>query len=171
MIKVVLGERRSVYYNKLSVFDFDGTLFKSPNKPEGYKGNWWGELISLGSETVGKKPESKYWIESTVEAALSEMSDKKTYCIMLTGRIDNVFDERVRQMLKLKGLNFDHVKLNPFGMDTGEFKTNEIRKILKKHPTIKKIEMWDDEQKKIDLYTEKFSSHYDFKANKLPDRE
>lgn len=169
MIKIILESKKN-YYNKLSVFDFDGTLYRSPNKPEGYKGNWWGELISLSPPTVSKKG-GNYWIESTVEQAKKELSDRKTFCIMLTGRVDNVFDIRIREMLNLKGLNFNYIKLNPFGMDTGEFKTEEIRKILRKHPTIKKIEMWDDEQKKIDLYTDKFSSHYDFKANKLPDRE
>jgi hypothetical protein len=169
MIKITLTERRE-YYNKLSVFDFDGTLFRSPNKPQGYKRNWWGELISLSPPSVPLKGNG-FWIDSTVDAAKKELSDRKTFCIMLTGRVDSVFDERIRDLIKFKGLNFDFVKLNPMGMDTGDFKTEEIRKILRKHPTIKKIEMWDDEQKKIDLYTDKFSSHYEFIANKLPDRE
>lgn len=167
MIKIVLNEKKKVYYNKLSVFDFDGTLFKSPEKPSGYKGNWWAELKSLTPPTVPNKPGKEFWFESTLNSAREELDTKKTYCILLTGRIDNVFDERVRELLSFKKLNFDYIKLNSFGSDTGEFKTEEIRKILRKNPTIKKIEMWDDEQDKIDLYTEKFSENYDFKINKV----
>ena len=39
---------------ELHLYDFDGTLFRSPDKPEGYDGGWWGiaRCSSCGQSTV-----------------------------------------------------------------------------------------------------------------------
>lgn len=155
-------------YNKLSVFDFDGTLFKSPLKPEKYKGNWWSSKESLDYPNVPKRPDEKFWIMNTVNDAREELNNNKIFTMLLTGRVDTVFDERIRKLLKQQGLNFNYIKLNSFGQDTGDFKVSEIKKILKRFPNIKKIEMWEDEQEKAELYKETFSEDYSFKLNKLP---
>lgn len=164
-IKVKIKEEKPESYTKLSVFDFDRTLFRSPDKPKNYDGSWWLELKSLAPPNVPEKPGSDFWIESTVQSAKKELSNSKTYTILLTGRIDTVYDERVRDLLSQRGLNFHYIRLNKMGGDTGEFKVSEIKKILKKFPTVKKIEMWEDEQEKADLYTEEFSKKYQFQIN------
>lgn len=164
MIKVRLNNAEII---KLSVFDFDGTLFKSPEKPKGYKGNWWIQKESLGPPNVPEKPGNKFWNTDVVNLALKEIADKNTYTILLTGRIDQFFEDRIKDLTRQKDLDFDYIKLNEFGRDTGEFKVEEIQNILKKHKKIKKIEMWEDEQEKIELYKEKFSQDYIFRINKI----
>lgn len=153
--------------SKLSVFDFDGTLFKSPEKPEGYKGNWWIEKKSLSSEIIGETPKDSMWNMGVVREALEEISNKNIICVMMTGRIGNVFEERIKELLNQKNLNFKQLSFNSFGQDTGNYKINEIKKILKKHPSIKNIEMWEDEEDKIDLYTKQFSNKYHFYINRI----
>lgn len=165
MIKIII---EGGGYNKLSVFDFDGTLFKSPLKPDKYRGNWWSNKESLSPPYVPKRPDEQFWISDTVEAAKKEIRDEKTFTMLLTGRVDAIFDERIKQLLKQQGLSFNYVKLNSFGQDTGDFKLSQIKKILKTFPKIKKIEMWEDEEEKAELYNETFSNDYSFKLNKLP---
>ena len=170
MIKVkVLSEKRK-YPTKLSVFDFDGTLFKSPEKPSGYEGNWWIEEKSLSHPAVPKKPDDSFWNIDVVNSAKKELADKNTYCIMLTGRVDQFFDDRINELLKQKGLNFEEVGLNQFGRSTGEFKLERINGILKKYQTIKNIEMWEDELDKVELYTKEFSKDYKFNINVIKGR-
>ncbi len=143
-------------YKKLSVFDFDNTLFKSPDTPKNFKGNWYASKQSLNEPAVPKKPDDSFWNLDIVNAAKKELSDSQTYCIMLTGRIDQFFQDRIEELLKQKGLNFKLVGLNEFGMDTAEFKVNKIKKILKKYQSIKNIEMWEDEPEKAEIYRKEF---------------
>jgi hypothetical protein len=75
---------------------------------------------------------------------------------MLTGRIDQFFEDRINELLKQRKLNFRLVGLNEFGMDTAEFKINKINQILKKYPSIKNIEMWEDEPEKVSIYKAEF---------------
>ncbi len=167
MIKLKVVSEKKNYPTKLSVFDFDGTLFKSPEKPEGYKGNWWIEAKSLEYPTLPKKPGNSYWNLDVVVSARQEIADKNVYCILLTGRVDQFFTDRINELLEQKKLNFNEVELNTFGRKTGEFKVKKIKSILNKYPTIKKIEMWEDESDKVELYTAEFSEKYDFEINKI----
>lgn len=153
----------------LCVFDFDGTLFKSPEKPLGHQGNWWIEKTSLGPETVGQVPKDNFWNNQIVSVAKQKISDSKNYCILLTGRVDRTFQDRIEELLKQRNLNFKLVGLNTFGSDTGDFKVNKIKDILKNVPSIKNIEMWENEKDKAQLYTDTFSGHYNFKCNLVED--
>jgi hypothetical protein len=154
MIKVYF--KSNIKPSKLSVFDFDGTLFKSPDKPNGYEGNWWASKESLNEPTVPKNAPDQFWNLDIVSAARKELSDPKNYVIMLTGRIDQFFEDRINELLKQRKLNFRLVGLNEFGMDTAEFKINKINQILKKYPSIKNIEMWEDEPEKVSIYKAEF---------------
>jgi len=164
MLRVKLSGKK--YCTKLSVFDFDGTLFKSPDKPEGYKGNWWIEAKSLNPPTVPKKPDDSFWNMDVVNAALEEISDPKKCVILMTGRVGNVFHERIVELVEGKGLIFKHIWCNEFGRSTGEFKIEKIRMVLRDNPSIKEIEMWEDEEDKIQRYTEEFKD-IKFKINKI----
>lgn len=165
MIKIKIGNKT---YKKLSVFDFDGTLFKSPDKPDGYKGNWWISKVSLNEPTIPRKPDDSYWNMEVVRAAISEAKNPNNLVVLMTGRIGDFFHERIIELIKQKKLNFKHVWCNEFGRDAGEFKVEKIKSLLNKHPSIKQIEMWDDDPEKIELYTNEFSSSYAFKINKIP---
>ena len=170
MLKIKIIAEKKNYPTKLSVFDFDGTLFRSPEKPDGYKGNWWIEEKSLNYPNVPKRPGDDFWYADVVEQAKKELASNNTYCILLTGRVDQFFTDRIKELLAQKKLNFEEIGLNEFGGSTGEFKLKRIKSILEKNPTIKKIEMWEDEPDKIQLYTDEFSKDYDFKINKIGEK-
>ncbi len=167
MIKIKISNNSSKFLTKLSVFDFDGTLFKSPDKPKNYKGNWWIEEKSLSSKTVGEVSPDSLWNMRVVRDAQEELSNSNAFCIMMTGRIGNVFEDRIKELLLQKNLNFKVVKFNSFGQDAGDFKVKEIKEILKNNPSIKNIEMWEDESDKIELYTKQFSNNYNFYINRI----
>jgi hypothetical protein len=152
--------------SKLSVFDFDGTLFKSPENPKGFKGNWYASKESLGEPTIPAIPDDNFWNMDVVSAAKKELSSSSTYCIMLTGRIDQFFQERIEELLKQKNLNFKLIGLNEFGRDTAEFKIEKINYILNQYPSIKHIEMWEDEPEKVSIYKTEFND-YDIKINQV----
>ena len=161
MIKIKIGGLSSEY-TKLSVFDFDGTLFKSPDKPPSYSGNWWISKDSLNPPYVPKIPDDSYWNMDIVLKAKQEINQPNTFCVLFTGRVDQFFEDRVKELLKQKKLNFKIIKLNTFGGDTAEFKITEINSILNKFKKIKNIELWDDEPEKIELYKEKFQKKVNF---------
>jgi hypothetical protein len=165
MIKIRLSANKNIF-TKLSVFDFDNTLFKSPDSPSDFKGNWHASKESLNEPTVPKVPDDSFWNLDVVSSAKKELSKPENYCIMLTGRIDQFFQDRIEELLKQKNLNFKLVGLNEFGMDTAEFKINKINEILKRYPTIKNIEMWEDEPEKASIYNTEFK-HKNIKINKV----
>jgi hypothetical protein len=166
MLRVRLVDNKGTY-TKLSVFDFDGTLFKSPEKPKGFKGNWWISKESLGEPNVPEEPDDNFWNMDVVQVANNELNNNSTFCCMMTGRVGAAFEDRIKDLLSQKSLNFALTKFNEFGGDTGQYKVEEIKKLLKKYPSIQFIEMWEDDQEKVELYKEHFSASYKFKINKI----
>jgi len=154
-------------YTKLSVFDFDGTLFRSPERPKDFKGNWWSNKVSLKKPYVDDVADDSLWINQVVKAAKQELSKEDTLTIFMTGRIEQMFKNRIIELLSQKGLKFDHYKFGEFGVEAAETKIAEMQKILKKYPSIKKIEMWEDYEDNIILYNQKFRKDYRIKINKV----
>jgi hypothetical protein len=142
----------------LAVFDFDKTLFRSPDAPKGHKGNWHIKIDSLTSPQVSEMPKDNMWNMQIVNKAKELIDREDVYCIMLTGRIDNIFEDRVNQLLLQKELVFDIVRLNEFGGDTVEFKVNTIKSLIDKMPNLDRLAMWDDDEEKIEKYKEIFSN-------------
>lgn len=141
---------------KLNVFDFDGTLFNSPEPPSDWKkspGSWYYELISLSEKLIGDG--SGFWNLSVVSATKECFADDKSLTILLTGRNERNFDEIVKELIGSAGLDFDYVKLNPGG-NTEKFKINEVKKILESNYRIKTIEFWDDNDEYLQTYKNTF---------------
>jgi len=142
----------------LAVFDFDKTLFRSPDAPKGHKGNWHIKIDSLTPPQVSEKPKDDMWNMSIVSKAKELIDREDVYCIMLTGRVDNIFEDRINQLLLQKELVFDIVRLNEFGGDTVEFKVSAIKSLIDKMPNLERLKMWDDDEEKIEEYKEIFSN-------------
>ena len=111
----------------LTVFDFDNTLFRSPLPPAGWKGGWWGKALSLSPPLVPAEPGPEWWNGWVVDA-VHRARDSGSAVILLTGRVRSTFDKRVRDLLRQKGLKFDHVELHPGGgQSTFDWKVDAIR--------------------------------------------
>jgi predicted DNA binding CopG/RHH family protein len=145
--------------NKISIFDFDGTLMDTPNQDQGkkewekikkekypYKG-WWDKPESLDDSVFDIRP-----IESTISDYEKEKSNPNTLVIMLTGRIPHL-SEQVEELLSLYNLNFDeyHYKSNGSTLNS---KKNTIKSLLNRYPNVKTIEMWEDRLPHIKSFEE-----------------
>ena len=135
---------------EIHIYDFDGTLFGSPAKPSWWTGRgWWGNPKSLEPPIVPLKPGNEWWNGSVVSSAKKSISNSNVYAMLVTGRIDKHFRWRVPELLKVKGLNFDAVHLNPADTPTWKFKVELMGKYLRKFPKVKTLHMWEDRKEHI----------------------
>jgi hypothetical protein len=132
----------------LHVFDFDGTLFRSPAKPEWWTQGWWGRLESLSPPCVPEKPDAEWWVASTVAAARKSISNPSVYAIMITGRPPKL-RTRVQALLAEVGLRFDETHFSN-GDDTLPFKLKTIAALLSE--TTKQVEMWEDRAEHVGAF-------------------
>jgi hypothetical protein len=138
---------------ELHVYDFDGTLFRSPDKPAWWpKGTFWiKHPASLDEPCVPLKPGNDFWIAATVADAKKSIANPDVLAILVTGRIDNSFARyRVPELLKQKGLNFDQVHLSS-STDTAAFKMNVMRPLIKRHD-IEVVQIWEDHTSNLNKF-------------------
>ena len=148
---------------KICVFDFDGTLVNTPEKPQGWKGGWWGrdhsllppfmphhfELKEKGTHLLNKK---------VAEAYLLSKSQPDVHTVMMTGRHWGL---RHHVMKILLGFELctreDHERLVEesrhfvfiSGGRTLEGKLKRITELFHEFPEVSVIEMWEDRQEHI----------------------
>ena len=114
---------------ELHLYDFDGTLFRSPHQPMVWEGDWWNDVRSLMPPCVPDRPGAKWWVGSTVSSAKQSIGDSDVFAVLSTGRLDRSgFRYRIPELLKQKGLNFDEVHLAP-PQGTLNFKKNLLWKV------------------------------------------
>lgn len=139
---------------RLHIFDFDATLFRSPEPPEWWRGSsddWWHNIISLVPPCLSKDPTKDWWIESTVRAVRDALKEDGNLVVLLTGRQKNVFKKRIQSLLWQHGLAFDEVHLSD-QPDTQAFKAGEIRKLLDENPDVVHVDLWDDMPDMVPAY-------------------
>lgn len=140
---------------RIAIFDFDGTLFKSPQKPDWWpEKQWWHNPDSLNPPCVPKKPDQSWWNTRLVGLAKRRIADPDVHTILLTGRWSSLFTPRVRELLKQQGLTFDEVLLSTQAK-TLPFKTEVLKRLLKHG--LQSVEVWDDHP----TYTRTFQSIFD----------
>lgn len=138
---------------KLYIFDFDGTLFRSPMKPALWGGSWWGNMSSLSPPCVPQTPQNDWWVSDTVSAARAAINDPSALSIMMTGRkkTEEMY-LRVGELLSSAGLSFHEVILSD-SFDTKAFKSGEISKIISENPTINFVKIYDDRPGYLEEYS------------------
>ena len=158
---------------KISIFDFDGTLARSPEEKSGreqwekakgekypHKG-WWSKRESLDTEVFDIE-----MIESTIKAHTEEFEQDNILVIMMTGRMKNQADQ-VKAILDSHGLIFDRYEFKKYGR-TIEDKTYKIGKLLVEFPDVVEFEMWEDRPEHIVDFKAWFAENQkdiDFKIN------
>lgn len=160
---------------ELHIYDFDGTLFRSPDKPDWWDFSWFLSEASLGRPCVPDKPGADWWVSKTVGEAKKSISDSKVFTVLMTGRTDNtVLGYRIPELLKQAGLSFDKVMLNPGLGNTASWKAQAVGKLLKQHSG--EVHLWEDNQdniKSIQAVVEKadreFVPHLVKSSDKKPD--
>jgi hypothetical protein len=134
---------------KLYVFDFDGTLHRSPPPPEGStEANWWATPGSLEPPHVPDTTTPDMWKRETVNAMKAAIDDPDAYVVVMTGRHESL-KGRVGELLDEIGLKPDELITNPNIGNTTGFKRDELLYLLKSFPNVREVEFWED--KKADL--------------------
>lgn len=142
---------------KLHVYDFDGTLFRSPEKPSWWEGGWWGNLNSLSPPCVPERPSIDWWNESVVSAAKQSIANPDVLAILVTGRIRK-FSLRLKDLLAQVGLHFDEVHLSNGG-STDAFKMRVIKNLLDEYPSIRGVSIWEDRPQHLRAFSDWVESH------------
>jgi len=133
---------------KIVIFDFDGTLFHTPEPKLGeviwkqktgidwpYTG-WWSKKETLDLN-IFNIPLNQFVYRKYLEA----VAEDNTYVVLATGRIERLRKE-VETILRENNLSFDRVDLNTGG-DTLTFKTRLFEKLIQKYKP-KTLVMYDD---------------------------
>ncbi len=144
-------------HTELHVYDFDGTLFRSPTLPSWWprKRSWWIDPRSLNRPCVPDAPGPDWWVEPVVSSARTSISNPNVWAVMMTGRNARrgSFSYRVPELLKQKGLNFDEVHLTDTH-DTKGFKKQKIRNVINRYPHISVAQFWDDRGPFLEEYVQ-----------------
>ena len=128
----------------LAVFDFDWTLFRSPDKPTHWRGPWWPEPLSVGPPCVPEVPGSEWWNQDVVGAARDAIRDPDIYTLFMTGREEEIFSDRVFSLLSQVDLRFDEGALTPqAAKDTGSFKLERMLAVAEDIDPAR-IDIYDD---------------------------
>ena len=137
---------------ELHLYDFDGTLFRSPDAPGGMDViKWIMHPGSLEEPCVPAVPGPEWWIASTVASAQRSIAHHAVHTILATGRALSVFQDRVPQLLKDKGLLFDEVHLSPW-TDTAGYKRSLLARALIQFPTVDTVRIWGDDEAKAQTF-------------------
>ena len=143
-IKAILKENKE-FKTTLDVFDFDSTLYESPQPPPNYTGPyWWGSKTSLETLNQG------LWIEETVNDAMSSINDLTHLSVMLTARAarsDLMF--LINKLLREKGLMFDRTFFKNTQQKSPIFKAEIVGMLLDAYPNITKVNLWEDNEDNI----------------------
>lgn len=159
--------------NKISIFDFDGTLADTPNKEDGitlweaknkkdypHRG-WWGREESLDENTFNVK-----LIPDTMDDYNKESEGNNTLMVMLTGRLPKLANQ-VESILNKNGVIFDEYHYKGRG-DTFTSKLYTIKSLLESNPNVKEIEMWEDRLNHADGFEEwGVNNGIDIKVNRI----
>jgi hypothetical protein len=128
---------------ELHLYDFDGTLFRSPESPLGDVRGWWSKEQSLNPPCVPDNPDASWWNLPVVVEAKQSISNPDVLAVLLTGRRDAIFRWRVPELLKGIGLRFDQVALGQ-GASVAAFKAQVVSQLLSRYPVIGRVVFWDD---------------------------
>jgi hypothetical protein len=143
-------------YKRLTCFDFDATLFHTPDESTGKRiwqqvmgfpyphQGWWGKAETLDPD-VFNIPPNQFVLSKYHE----EISDPENYVILATGRLSKVPNMRknIDRILEENNIKFNEVHLC-WGGGTYNFKTRLFEDTIKKLK-VKNFTMYDDRHEHI----------------------
>ncbi len=159
--------KESEEIKKLIIYDFDGTLFKSPDDKEGkeiyeeetgepwpFKG-WWGRNESLLPPIVPQKPDPHWYIQNVVSNQKKDSEDPNAKVVLMTGRPFQI-KNRVMEILDHAGIRFDNTffagQSGTKGSGTFEIKSNNIKMLLNNDFDL--LEIWEDRPEHVEAFTD-----------------
>ena len=149
--------KESTAEKRLVIYDFDGTLFHSPEEQNGkqmyyditnknwpFKG-WWGRKETLSPPLVPQNPDSSWYVSNVVESQKSDSQDPNSTVILMTGRAIHL-KNRVMEILENAGMHFHDTffagQPGTKGGNTFEIKSNNIKNLMNSDYEV--LEIWED---------------------------
>ena len=133
--------------SSIVMFDFDGTLFRSPDEPDWWDDptphSWSQKVESLSPPCVPGHPGSEFWNAKAVSYARSVSSDPEAFLTVITGRVPSL-KRRLWELLQQQGVHADRIYYNP-NISASTFKMNVFRKLLDEFPMADTIVIWENE--------------------------
>jgi len=178
--------RTHVWYSRsrmegktLNIFDFDGTLFKSPvpnpsrwdsnligkfksTKEQGGLG-WFQDIETLSEPYVPILPGDDWFEPHVRQAVLDSMNDDNSHTVLLTGRTV-IYQTLVESFIKHAGLVFDACGFKPSSLDeehlpTMTFKRDFIKNMIDVYKP-GKVRIWEDREDHITKFTKFIQNEY-----------
>lgn len=138
-------------FRELHLYDFDGTLFKSPGPSDPRDTQWWKSLRSLTPPVVPHRPSDVHWCPTPLREARRSTLRQDVYAVLATGRGEQAFRRRVEHLLVTQSLRFDEVHLNP-GESTPAYKAKLLARLLGRLPQVRRVVVWEDRLEYLELY-------------------
>ncbi|KAL6056658.1 Protein-lysine N-methyltransferase efm5 [Balamuthia mandrillaris] len=134
-------------YTAVNVFDFDGTLFRSPMpssklwnshlvtklrmQPSDLGFGWFQEVITLSPPFVPSEPSIDWWNEELLPVVKNSMDDPQSYTVLLTGR-SVAYTHVISNLVEHAGLRFDSMGFKDSAERTIDFKTRFLVEVLRR---------------------------------------
>lgn len=164
---------RSDRKTRLHIFDFDSTLFRSPgpmpglNKQE--RREFWRSPESLGGDLVPDNPNENWYIAHVIDSFRRARKDPNAAVVVMSGRGEEM-RQRVQELLERNDLTPDEVILKREEEPTQDYKTREMRRLLQKHPDVKKVHFYEDREPHLRHFQEQAEKDgFQFIPHLVPD--
>jgi hypothetical protein len=134
---------------ELHIYDFDMTLYESPQPPEPDP-VWWFHAYPLYG--FGAPGFDRRWILPLLVKARRSTQTPGVLTVLLTARADSApLKQVIKKMIRTAGLGFNLVQLKPVDttLSTPAYKAAVVHKLLKLHPSIRKVMFYDDIQANV----------------------
>ena len=137
----------------LNYFDFDATLYYTRLFQKKYREH----LKYLDQQSLAEEL-NNFWITSTLQQVKFSQNNKNTYTVMCTARIDNDANRNfLLPLFKMNGIEFDYVFLRNPNHDIPTYKADVAEYVIKNHPEITHVNVWEDCEENIFAIEKKVS--------------
>uniref|UniRef100_A0A6B2L658 Swiss Army Knife RNA repair protein HAD domain-containing protein n=1 Tax=Arcella intermedia TaxID=1963864 RepID=A0A6B2L658_9EUKA len=159
----------------MNVFDFDGTLFKSPvPNPQNWDSKligklkstidsqglgWYQDILTLSEPYVPSNPGEEWFVTHIKEQVRKSMREQKCATALLTGRTVN-YAGIIHKIIQSAGLEFDDYGFKPLTeVTTMNFKKQYLRDLVSKYNP-KEIYIWEDREKHAKEFEKFFAAQF-----------
>jgi hypothetical protein len=130
---------------ELVAFDFDGTLLRSPESPDGDP-MWWFHAYSLDAVRGGPGLDHHWVVPAIIHARRASLRPS-VMTVVLTARPDHKgMRQQIHRLVSLTGIDFDAVQLKPVVFPGSDplYKAGAVIAWLERHPSIRRVTLYDD---------------------------